>query len=110
MIPHMTYPQYRAVRRLVHSCCNHQDGNCKVGTVTLLELLPLSRRNLVQFLADRLILLILRPPHGRESIMDFLFQARQDTAPTSQYARVKALKENVALFNFLQANGISSMP
>ena len=28
MIPHMTYPQYRAVRRLVHSCCNHQDGNC----------------------------------------------------------------------------------
>ena len=35
---------------------------------------------------------------------------RQDTAPTSQYARVKALKENVALFNFLQANGISSMP
>ena len=46
----------------------------------------------------------------QESIMDFLFQARQDTAPTSQYARVKALKENVALFNFLQANGISSMP
>ena len=37
-------------------------------------------------------------------------QVRQDTAPTSQYARVKALKENVALFNFLQANGISSMP
>ena len=28
MIPHMTYPQYRAVRRLVHSCCNYQDGNC----------------------------------------------------------------------------------
>lgn len=49
-------------------------------------------------------------PQGRESIMDFLFQARQDTAPTSQYAKVKALKENVALFNFLQANGISSMP
>ena len=49
-------------------------------------------------------------PQGRESIMDFLFQARQDTAPTSQYARVRALKENVALFNFLQANGISSMP
>ncbi len=49
-------------------------------------------------------------PQGRESIMDFLFQARQDTASTSQYARVRALKENVALFNFLQANGISSMP
>lgn len=28
MIPHMTYPQYRTVRRLVHSCCNYQDGNC----------------------------------------------------------------------------------
>ena len=28
MIPHMTYQQYRAVRRLVHSCCNYQDGNC----------------------------------------------------------------------------------
>ena len=24
----MTYQQYRAVRRLVHSCCNYQDGNC----------------------------------------------------------------------------------
>ena len=41
--------------------------------------------------------------------MDFLFQARQDTVPTSQYVRVKALKENVALVNFLQANGVSSM-
>ena len=49
-------------------------------------------------------------PQGRESIMDFLFQARQNTAPASQYAKVKSLKENVALFNFLQANGISSMP
>ncbi|NBI11332.1 conjugal transfer protein TraA [Colidextribacter sp. OB.20] len=48
-------------------------------------------------------------PQGRESIMDFLFQARQDTAPASQYAKVKTLKENVAVFNFLQANGISSM-
>ena len=49
-------------------------------------------------------------PQGRESIMDFLFQARQNTAPASQYAKVKSLKENVALFNFLQANGISSVP
>ena len=24
----MTYQQYRAVRRLVHECCNYQDGNC----------------------------------------------------------------------------------
>ncbi len=49
-------------------------------------------------------------PQGRESITDFLFRARQDTAPTSCYSKVKALKENVALFNFLQENGISSMP
>ena len=32
-------------------------------------------------------------PQGQESIMNFLFQARQDTAPTSQYARVKASKK-----------------
>ena len=49
------------------------------------------------------------PAQGTESIVDFLFQARQDTAPTSNYAKVKALKENVAVFNFLQANGITSM-
>ncbi len=24
----MTYQQYRAVRRLVHSCCNYDQGNC----------------------------------------------------------------------------------
>ena len=24
----LTYQQYRAVRRLVHDCCNNQDGNC----------------------------------------------------------------------------------
>ena len=24
----MTYQQYRTVRRLVHECCNYQDGNC----------------------------------------------------------------------------------
>ena len=27
-IPHMTYQQYRAARRLVHSCCNYDCGNC----------------------------------------------------------------------------------
>ena len=48
-------------------------------------------------------------PQARESIMDFLFQARQDTAPTSQYAKVKTLKEDAKLFNFLMENGISSM-
>ena len=46
---------------------------------------------------------------GRESIMDFLFQARQDTAPTSQYAKVRALKADANLFNFQMENGISSM-
>ena len=48
-------------------------------------------------------------PQGRESIMDFLFQARQDIAPASQYAKVKALKADVNLFNFLMENGISSI-
>ena len=28
MIPHMTYQQHRAVRRLVHSGCNYDQGNC----------------------------------------------------------------------------------
>lgn len=28
MIPHMTYQQYRTARRLVHSCCNYDCGNC----------------------------------------------------------------------------------
>ena len=48
-------------------------------------------------------------PQGRESIMDFLFQARQDTAPTSRYGKVKALKADAKLFNFLMENGIKSM-
>ena len=49
------------------------------------------------------------PAQGTESIVDFLFQHRQTATPTSNYAKVKTLKENVAVFNFLQANGISSM-
>ncbi len=28
MIPHMTYQQYRTARKLVHQCCNYDDGNC----------------------------------------------------------------------------------
>ncbi len=28
MIPHMNYQQYRTVRKLVHSCCNYDSGNC----------------------------------------------------------------------------------
>ena len=30
MIPHMTYQQYRTIRKLVHRCCNYDDGNCLV--------------------------------------------------------------------------------
>ena len=29
-IPHMTYQQYRAARKLVHRCCNYDEGNCLV--------------------------------------------------------------------------------
>ena len=29
-IPHMTYQQYRTARKLVHQCCNYDDGNCLV--------------------------------------------------------------------------------
>ena len=28
MIQHMNYQQYRTARRLVHSCCNYNCGNC----------------------------------------------------------------------------------
>ena len=48
-------------------------------------------------------------PESKASITDFLFQHRQITEPVSHYAQVKTLKENVRLFNFLQANGITSM-
>ena len=48
-------------------------------------------------------------PQGRESIMDFLFQAKRDTATTSRYGKVKALQADAKLFNFLMENGITSM-
>ncbi len=48
-------------------------------------------------------------PESKESIIDFLFQARQDTAPATQYAQVKALKEKANLYNFVMQNGITSM-
>ena len=28
--PYMDYQQYRAARRLVHECCNYDNGNCIV--------------------------------------------------------------------------------
>lgn len=48
-------------------------------------------------------------PQGRESVMDFLFQHKQDTAPTSRYGKINALKADAKLFNFLMENGITSM-
>ena len=27
-IPHLTYQQFRTVQRLVHECCNNDNGNC----------------------------------------------------------------------------------
>ena len=29
-IPYMTYQQYRTARKLVHQCCNYDEGNCLV--------------------------------------------------------------------------------
>ncbi len=29
-MPHMSYQQYRAARKLVHQCCNYAEGNCLV--------------------------------------------------------------------------------
>ena len=29
-IPRMTYQQYRTARKLVHQCCNYDEGNCLV--------------------------------------------------------------------------------
>lgn len=49
-------------------------------------------------------------PQGKESVMAQLWQARQEISqPATRYGKVKALKENAALFNFLQQNGITSM-
>ena len=27
-LPHMDYRQHRRARRLVHECCNYDEGNC----------------------------------------------------------------------------------
>ena len=49
-------------------------------------------------------------PEEKRSIWEQLQQAQAAAKPTTRYGKVKALKENAALFNFLQKNGISSMP
>lgn len=49
-------------------------------------------------------------PQAKESVMAQLWQARQEMSkPATRTDKVKALKESAALFNFLQANGITSM-
>ena len=49
-------------------------------------------------------------PQGKESVMAQLWQARQEMSkPATHTGKVKALKESAVLFNFLQANGITSM-
>ena len=47
---------------------------------------------------------------GKESTIAQLWQARQEmNRPTSRAGKVRVLQESAALFNFLQANGITSM-
>ena len=48
-------------------------------------------------------------PEQKPSIWEQLQQAQAAIQPTTRYGKVKALKESVALFNFLQENGISSI-
>ena len=48
-------------------------------------------------------------PEQKQSIWEQLQQVQTAARPTTRYGKVKALKENAALFNFLQENGISSM-
>ena len=51
-------------------------------------------------------------PAERPGIRELLRQAQEQPAasrPATRYGKVKALKENAALFNFLNANGITSM-
>lgn len=49
-------------------------------------------------------------PDGKESIMVQLWQARMEMeAPTTRAGKTRRLHEDVALFNLLQSNGITSM-
>lgn len=48
-------------------------------------------------------------PEQKQSIWEQLQRAQSAIRPAGRYGKVKALKENAALFNFLQKNGISSM-
>lgn len=48
-------------------------------------------------------------PEQKPSIWEQLQQAQNAIRPATRYGKVKALKENAALFSFLQENGVSSM-
>jgi hypothetical protein len=48
-------------------------------------------------------------PDQKLSIWEQLQQAQAAAKPTTKYGKIKALKENAALFNFLQENGVSSI-
>ena len=48
-------------------------------------------------------------PEERRSIWEQLQQAQAAAKPTTRYGKIKELKENAALFSFLQENGISLM-
>ncbi|MCI1883139.1 MAG: hypothetical protein LKI94_13215 [Sporolactobacillus sp.] len=47
-------------------------------------------------------------PEEKRSVWEQLQQTQAAAKPTTRYGKVKALKENAALFNFLQENGVSS--
>jgi hypothetical protein len=49
-------------------------------------------------------------PEEKRSVWEQLQQAQATAKPTTRYGKVNALKESAALFNFLQENGVSSMP
>ncbi|OCN02323.1 conjugal transfer protein TraA [Clostridium sp. W14A] len=50
-----------------------------------------------------------KQPGEKRSILEQRRQAQNTAKPTTTYGKVKALKENAAIFNFLIENGISSM-
>jgi len=49
-------------------------------------------------------------PEEKRSVWEQLQAAQAAAKPITRYGKMKALKESAALFNFLQGNGISSMP
>jgi outer membrane murein-binding lipoprotein Lpp len=48
-------------------------------------------------------------PDEKRSVLEQLRQVQNAAKPTTTYGKVKALKENAAIFNFLMENGIASM-